>query len=136
MTAITFERDSSHIVGDMRQVIAVMRGGNGRAQLVFDMFVHRLRSGIGSMLAALDGADAIVFTAGIGENSPEVRAAACSHFTFLGLDVDTNKRTAVNTDQDISAIGAKVRVLVVRAHEDWAIARECWRLLSNTNHPS
>ena len=126
----------SGVSSDMREIIAAVREGNGRAQLAFDMFIHRLRSGIGSMLAALDGADAIVFTAGIGENSPEVRAAACSHFAFLGLDVDTNKNTAANGDQDISTNGSKVRVLVVRAQEDWAIARECWRLVSNTNHPS
>jgi acetate kinase len=120
----------SGISGDMREIVSAMRAGNKRAQLAFDMFVHRLRAGIGSMLAALDGADAIVFSAGIGENSPEVRAAACSHFTFLGLDIDSKKNTAAKTDQDIAREEAKVRVLVVRAQEDWAIARECWKLHS------
>lgn len=81
----------SGISGDMREIVAAMKSGNERAQLAFDMFVHRLRSGIGSMLAAMNGIDALVFTAGIGENSPEVRVAACSHFGFLGLNIDMAK---------------------------------------------
>src|SRR5580658_7677388 len=64
---------------DMREIVAAMKEGNARAKLAFDIFVHRLRSGIGSMIAALNGIDALVFTAGIGENSAEVRAAACAN---------------------------------------------------------
>jgi acetate kinase len=120
----------SGISADMREITAAMQSGNQRAQLAFDMFIHRLRAGIGSMLAALGGADAIVFTGGIGENSSEVRAAACSHFTFLGLALDSAKNTAQLSDQDIATAESKVRVLVVRAQEDWAIARECWKLLA------
>ncbi|MGC1485364.1 MAG: hypothetical protein WA789_16345, partial [Candidatus Acidiferrum sp.] len=120
----------SGISGDMREIVAAMKTGNERAQLAFDMFVHRLRSGIGSMLAALSGIDALVFTAGIGENSPEVRAAACSHFAFLGLNIDLAKNAPSHPDQDIATPESKVRVLIVRAEEDWAIARECWKLTS------
>lgn len=118
----------SGISGDMREIIAAMKSGNQRAQLAFDMFVHRLRSGIASMLAALNGIDALVFTAGIGENSPEVRAAACSHFTFLGLGLDPTKNASAHSDEDIATPESKVRVFVVRAGEDWAIARESWKL--------
>jgi acetate kinase len=121
----------SGVSGDMREVVSAMRGGNQRAKLAFDMFVHRLQAGIGAMLAALDGADAIIFTAGIGENSSEVRAAACSQFKFLGLTVDPAKNAAVVPDQDIATPESQVRVLVVRAQEDWAIARECWDLASH-----
>src|SRR5277367_4583705 len=64
----------SGVSGDMREVVAAMKKGNARAKLAFDIFVHRLRSGIASMAAALNGMDALVFTAGIGENSAEVRA--------------------------------------------------------------
>jgi acetate kinase len=120
----------SGVSGDMREIIAAMKNGNKRAQLAFDMFNHRLQSGIGAMVAALDGVDAIVFTAGIGENSSEVRAAACSRFTFLGLVLDSAKNAQAHSDQDIAAPESKVRVLVVRAQEDWAIARECWKLQS------
>jgi acetate kinase len=118
----------SGISADMREIVAAMKSGNERAKLAFDMFAHRLRSGIGSMLAALNGIDALVFTAGIGENSPEVRAAACSHFTFLGLGLDPTKNTTVHSDQDIATLESRVRVLIVRAQEDWAIARDCWKL--------
>ena len=66
----------------------------------------------------------------IGENSPEVRDAACAKFGFLGLTLDPTKNSSAHPDQDISAPGSAVRVLVVRAQEDWAIARDCWKLAS------
>jgi acetate kinase len=122
----------SGISGDIREIVAAMKSGSERAQLAFDIFVHRLRAGIGSMLATLEGADAFVFTAGIGENSPEVRAAACNHFKFLGLALDSAKNEAAHSDQDIAAPESRVRILVMRAQEDWAIAKECWKLISKT----
>jgi len=120
----------SGISGDMRQIVSAMKEGNTRAKLAFEIFVHRLTAGIASMAAALNGLDALVFTAGIGENSPEVRAAVCSQLTFLSLVLDSAKNTEAHSDQDIAAQESKVRVLVVRAQEDWAIARECWKLQS------
>lgn len=120
----------SGISSDMREIVTAMRSGNERAQLAFDIFVHRLRAGIGAMIAALGGLDALVFTAGIGENSAEVRAAASANFTFLGLALDPAKNSASMPDSDISSPDSKIRVLVVRAQEDWAIARACWKLVS------
>jgi acetate kinase len=124
----------SGISGDMRQIVAAMKDGHPRAKLAFEIFVHRLQAGIGAMIAALDGIDAVVFTAGIGENSPEVRAAACANFAFLGLKIDAPKNAQSSTDQDISHSDSVVRVLIVRAQEDWAIARDCWRLISEKRH--
>jgi acetate kinase len=121
----------SGISGDMRQIISAMNEGNDRAKLAFDIFVHRLQAGIGSMVAALGGLDALVFTAGIGENSPEVRQAACANFNFLGLQLDPAKNASPHPDRDISTPSSSVRVLVVRAQEDWAIARFSWNLASN-----
>jgi len=122
----------SGVSGDMREIVAAMKGGNDRAKLAFDIFVHRLQTGIGAMIAALGGIDALVFTAGIGEHSPEVRAAACANFGFLDLKLDAAKnatpQSSTPADQDISTAASKVRVLVVRAQEDWAIATECWKL--------
>jgi acetate kinase len=122
----------SGISGDMREIIAAMKNGNERARLAFDIFVHRLQTGIGAMIAALGGIDALVFTAGIGEHSAKVRAAACANFGFLGLKLDAAKNAApqssTQADQDISTPQSKVRTLVVRAQEDWAIAKECWKL--------
>jgi len=120
----------SGISGDMRQIVAAMKEGHPRAKLAFEMFVHRLQGGIGAMIAALGGIDALVFTAGIGENSPEVRAAACANFGFLGLKLDAAKNAQSSADQYISVSESPVRVLIVRAQEDWAIARDCWRLIS------
>src|SRR6202521_2638990 len=120
----------SGVSGDMRQVVGAMKDGHSRAKLSFEIFVHRLQAGIGAMIAVLGGIDGLVFSAGIGENSPEMRAAACANFKFLGLKLDTAKNAKPSADQDISLSDSAVRVLIVRAQEDWAIARECWRLAS------
>jgi acetate kinase len=117
----------------MRQIVASMKDGNPRAKLAFEMFVHHLQSGIGAMIAVLGGIDALIFTAGIGENSPEVRAAACANFAFLGLKLDAAKNIPYSADHDISLPDSAVRVLIIRAQEDWAIARACWRLASGGN---
>ena len=115
--------------GDMREIVASMKTGDARAKLAFDIFVHRLRSGIGAMVAVLVGIDALIFSAGIGENSAEVRAAACANFGYLKLALDSAKNAeALVQDHDISSRESGVRVLVIRAEEDWAIARDCWKL--------
>lgn len=124
----------SGISSDMRQIITEMNAGNVRAKLAFEIFVHRLRSGIGAMIAVLAGLDALVFTAGIGENSPEVRAAACSTLGFAGLNLDSSKNAETSGDRDISLAGSPVRILVIRAQEDWAIAKECWRIVPAKTH--
>ncbi|HLH62235.1 MAG TPA: acetate kinase [Ktedonobacteraceae bacterium] len=116
---------------DLRQVLQHMRNGDTRARLAFDMFVHRLRFYTGAMLATLGGVDVLIFTGGIGENSPDVRAAACESFSFLGLKLDQQKNSQSPPDQDISAPDSKVRVLIIHTQEDWEIARECWKLLKN-----
>ena len=118
----------SGISGDMREVLAAMRDGNSRAKLAFDMYVHRLQLGIGAMAAALNGIDTLVFTAGVGENSPEVRAGACTKLSFLGVELDEARNRQSPADQEISLSSSRVRVLIIRAQEDWAIAQECWRL--------
>jgi acetate kinase len=120
----------SGVSGDMRQVVAAMKDGHYRSKLAFDIFVHRLQAGIGAMIAALEGIDVLVFTAGIGENSPDVRWAACANFRFLGLKLDPVKNAQASVDRDISLSDSAVRVLTIRAQEDWAIARDCWRLIS------
>jgi acetate kinase len=120
----------SGISSDMRQIVSAMNEGNPRAKLAFEIFVHRLTSSIGSMVAVLDGIDALVFSAGIGENSPEVRTASCANLGFLGIELDPAKNAQSPPDQDISVSDSVVRVLIVRAQEDWAIARACWRLAS------
>lgn len=80
------------------------------------------------MTASLGGMDALVFTAGVGENSADVRAAACSTLEFLGLKLDPELNAHPSLDCDISSADSRIRVLVIRAEEDWAIATECWKL--------
>jgi acetate kinase len=126
---------------DMREIVAARANGAEpakmeRARLAFDMYVHRLRSGIGAMAAVLGGIDGLVFSAGVGEHSAEVRAAVCDHLAFLGVRLDLakndpakNAQPPSDQDTDIAALDAPVRVFVIHAQEDWMIARQCWHLL-------
>jgi acetate kinase len=118
----------SGISGDMREILAAIEQGSARAKLAFEIYIHRLQAGIGSMIAVLGGIDALVFTAGVGENSPNVRSAVCSKLGFLGLKLNEEKNAQPLPDQDIAAPDSSVHVFVIRAQEDWSIARECWKL--------
>ena len=119
----------SGISGDMREILASMKRRHSRAKLAFDIYVHRLQAGIGAMVAVLGGIDVLVFSAGVGENSAEVRDAACKQLGFLGLKLDDAANRQHPPDRDIAAPDSAVRVLIIRAQEDWAIARECWHLM-------
>jgi acetate kinase len=127
----------SGISNDLRQITQAIEQNHERAQLAFDIFVHRLRSGIGAMLASLGGVDALVFTGGIGENSAAIRAAACEGFGFvdLALDLELNQATPIDSprerlrQRDIAQPDSKVRVLVIHTEEDWSIAQECYEML-------
>ncbi len=119
----------SGISGDMREILASMKQGHSRAKLAFDIYVHRLQAGIGAMVAVLGGIDVLVFSAGVGENSAEVRDATCKQLGFLGVKLDDAANARHPTDRDIAAPNSAVRVLIIRAQEDWAIARECWDLV-------
>jgi acetate kinase len=121
----------SGVSGDMREVLAAMRDGNSRAKLAFDMYVHRLQLAIGAMAAALNGIDALVFTGGVGENSPEVRASACAKLGFIGVELDEERNRQSPADQEISLPSSRVRVLIIRAQEDWAIAQDCKQVLQH-----
>src|SRR5438094_5966531 len=118
----------SGISGDMREIVASMKQGHSRAKLAFDIYVHRLQAGIGAMVAVLGGIDVLVFSAGVGENSTEVRAAVCKPLIFLGLKLDDAANVQRAPDADIATPDSAVRILIIRAQEDWAIAKECWQL--------
>ena len=125
----------SGISGDMREILQAVKSGHERAKLAFDIYVHRLQSGIGAMIAVLGGIDALIFTAGVGENSPEVRAAACDNLRYAGLELDPEKNAQSIPDCDISAAASSVRVLTISAQEDWEIARDCWKLKRQVSGP-
>ncbi|ERN42258.1 acetate kinase [Rubidibacter lacunae KORDI 51-2] len=119
----------SGISGDMRHILSTKAEGNVRAQLAFDTYIHRIRRNIGSMLASLDGLDALVFSAGVGEHAPDVRAAACEGFGFLGLKLDPEANARSPRNADIASPDSRVRVLVIKTEEDWAIATATAQLL-------
>lgn len=117
--------------GDIRSVLARRDEGGGAASLAVGVYLHRLRAKIAAMTAALGGLDALVFTGGIGEHSPVIRAEACARLGWLGVELDPDRNAAgIGTDADIGAAGAAVRTFVVRAREELVIAEDCRRLLA------
>lgn len=116
--------------GDMREVLRRIADGDEDAELAFDVYIHRLRALIAAMAAAMNGLDALVFTGGVGENAAPVRAAAVAGLRFLGLEVGPTLNATLEPDSDISAPGATVPTLVVKAREDVEVAREVRRVLA------
>jgi acetate kinase len=109
---------------DMREVLARADAGEPGPRLALDVYLHRLRAGIAAMAAAMDGLDVLVFTAGVGERAPAVRAAAAAGLGFLGVALDEARNAAARPDAEIGEAGAAVRTLVIAAREDLEIARQ------------
>jgi acetate kinase len=116
--------------GDMRRVLAAEKERDPDAMLAIGVYLHRLRSSIASMVAAMGGLDAVVFTGGVGERSAAVRQRAAEGLGFLGLDLDEAANRSVVPDQEISAKAARVRSFVIEAREDLEIARGVRQVLS------
>ena len=111
---------------DMRDIHEAMRAGDAKAQLANDIFVDRIQKYIGQYLAVLNGADAIIFTAGIGENSVTIRRLVIEGISWFGCDIDPEKNV-FGQYGDISTPEAKVRVLVIPTDEELVIARDVER---------
>jgi acetate kinase len=107
--------------GDLREILPAAAGP---AALALDVYVHRLRREIAAMVAALGALDVLVFTGGVGEHLPAVRAAAAGGLGFLGVQVDEDRNATTTGDGEIGAGGAAVRTVVVTAREDLEIARQ------------
>jgi len=126
--AATLERRSGLLglagTADMREIVEAASGGRADARLALDVYVHRLRAGIAAMTASLGGLDALVFTGGVGERSPVVRARAAEGLGFLGVALDPGRNEAGPADREIGADGAGVRTLVLEAREDLEIAHD------------
>lgn len=120
----------SGVSSDMREILAAIDSGNERAELAFDIYTHRLCRETGAMLAVLGGADALVFTGGVGENCPLLRERLCRQLSFVGLGLDVEKNARAIPDADIAQPNSLVRVLVVRANEELEMARQAARILS------
>ncbi len=115
---------------DMREILARASIGGDKSRLAFDVYVHRLRAKAAAMAAAMNGLDCLVFTAGVGENANEVRAATAAGLGFLGVAVDPELNVSAQGDADISASDAAVRTLIIRAREDLEIARQVREVLA------
>jgi acetate kinase len=114
---------------DMRSVLASADAGDPTAVLARDVYVHRLRAAIASMTAAMGGLDVILFTGGVGENSPAIRDLALRDLGYLGIALDPAANGAAVPDAEIGRGDAPVRSLVIRAREDLEIAHEVRSLL-------
>lgn len=120
----------SGISGDTRELLPRAQAGEVRAVLALDVFIHRLRAGIGQMLAALGGRpDALVFTDAMAEDEPGLRAAACAPFVFLGLRLDAEKNRQAVADAELTTPTSDVKAWLVKSRESWQIARECRELM-------
>ena len=122
----------SGLTSDMRELLTeVHENGDRRAQLAVDVFCYRVRKYIGAYLAAMNGADAIVFTGGIGANSSEVRAGICANTEWLGLSMDEEKNGAMpGAEGRIDSADSKVQLWVIPTDEELLIARDTWRVVT------
>jgi acetate kinase len=116
---------------DMREIESRAHDGDQDATLALDVYLHRLCTGIGSMVAALRGIDVIVFTGGVGEHAPLIRARTAERLRFLGVAIDEHANAAFSEDADISSSGAAVRTIAIHAREDLEIAHQVRALLGD-----
>jgi acetate kinase len=120
---------------DMRAIVAAREGGDPAAKLAFDVFCYRARKYVGAYVAVLGRVDALIFTGGIGENAPEVRAGIGTGLEGLGIRMDQGRNAAPGIlPADVSTRGSPVRILVLQTDEELEIARQTAACLRN-GHP-
>lgn len=124
----------SGVGNDVRDIRAAAAQGNARARLALDVLVHSARHWLGALYWELGGCEAVVFTAGIGENDPDLRAAILRDLAGLGLELDPARNAALcGAEGEISAPSSRVRVLVIPANEELVVARETLRCIAARN---
>lgn len=117
----------SGLSNDMREIEEAADKGDENASLAFELFCYRIRRYIGAYAAAMGGLDAVIFTAGIGENSPKVRRKCCEGLNFLGIKIDPKS----NQSKETLISSGETRVLVIPTNEELAIARKAWDILTS-----
>lgn len=119
----------SGVSGDMRQVLSAASKGDERARLALSIYIHRLRQAIGALAVTMGGVDGLVFTAGVGEHSAEIRQAVCQGLDCLGLELDEQLNASCTGDADLSGKRSRGRVLVMTTREDVTLLREVINVL-------
>jgi acetate kinase len=120
----------SGVSNDLREIYKAIELGNTRAQLALDIYIDRLAAKIAALLPNLGGVDALIFTAGVGENQAGIRAAVAAKLAFLGVEVDlTLNDLTIPLDCDVATAQSQVRLLVIHTKEEWQIAQTCWQYL-------
>jgi acetate kinase len=115
---------------DMRDIRKLLEDDDPRAHLAYEMYAYRIQKYIGAYAAALNGLDALVFTAGVGEHDAIVRKMVCSQMDFLGIRIDNIKNCSSQTGvREISSVLSRVKVLVVPTNEELEIALQCESLI-------
>ncbi|HCX65000.1 MAG TPA: acetate kinase, partial [Eubacteriaceae bacterium] len=114
----------SGVSSDFRDIESAAENGNERAQMAIDVFNYKVKTSIGAYVAAMDGVDVIVFTAGLGENSATNRKEICEGLSYLGIEIDEEENKKRREETTISTKNSKVKVMVVPTDEELAIARD------------
>lgn len=119
----------SGVSNDLRDVEQAAAAGNERATLAIDVFVESVRHYIGAYMAVLNGADAIVFTGGIGENGIEIREKICRDFDYCGLELDKKRNNVRGQEATVSTDASRVRIMTIPTNEEWIVARQTMDVL-------
>jgi acetate kinase len=124
----------SGISSDMRDILTEVESGNELARLALEIYCYRIRKYIGAYAAAMGGLDCIVFTAGVGENSPRVREMSCQGLEFLGIEIDPGTTAeAVRKEKVISTDSSRVKVMAVPTNEELIIAEDTYQIVCGTS---
>ena len=114
----------SGVSSDFRDLTKAAAEGNKRAELALDKFIYEVRKVIGAYAAAMGGVDAIVFTAGVGENDCRLRQRVCEGLDFMGIKMDEQKNDGCRTEADVTAEGSRARVFIIPTNEELMIAMD------------
>lgn len=125
----------SGVSSDMREIISEMKNGDKKSTYAFDVFCYRVRKYIGAYAAAMGGLDGVVFTGGIGENSPDVRKRSCEGLDFLGIAIDDERNGSSEKEKVITTASSKVSVLVVPTNEELVIAMDTNEIVKGLKLP-
>jgi acetate kinase len=121
----------SGVSADMRHVLAAAKEGHEKARLALGVYTHRVRQAIGALAVTLGGVDALVFTAGVGENAAEIRESICTGLECLGLELDAPANSACRPDEDVASRASSGRILVIATREDMTMLREVIEVLGD-----